>query len=192
VLHSFTDGPADGSFPFGSLVLAGSTLYGMTQTGGTSGGGTVFRIGTDGSGFGLLHSFASGPGDGARPRGDLTLSGSTLYGMTGLGGSSALGTIFGIETDGTGYSVLHSFAGGPGDGANPEGSLIILGSTLYGMTAVGGASNRGVVFSFPIAVPEPSSLLLAAGGSLALLARRRKLLTLNPRRCPAIVKARST
>ena len=173
VLHSFTGGPNDGQTPFGSLTLSGSSLFGMTNQGGTTGNGTLFKINTDGTGFGVVHSFAGGPADGAGPRGDLTLSGSTLFGMTTTGGADALGTIFGIGTDGGGYGVLHSFAGGPGDGANPEGSLILAGSTVFGMTAIGGSSNLGVVFSFPVAVPEPSSLLLVgAAGSLAFLRRR--------------------
>src|SRR5438046_1433233 len=50
ILHSFTDSPGDGGYPYGSLILSGSTRYGMTQNGGTLGSyGTVFRIGTDGT-----------------------------------------------------------------------------------------------------------------------------------------------
>lgn len=41
----------DGYYPFGSLTLSGSTLYGMAAFGGSSGWGTVFRINTDSSGF---------------------------------------------------------------------------------------------------------------------------------------------
>jgi uncharacterized repeat protein (TIGR03803 family) len=50
---------------------------GATNEGG-SGGGTVFRVNADGTGFAILHSFTPAPG------GDyvniLTLSGNTLYG----------------------------------------------------------------------------------------------------------------
>jgi uncharacterized repeat protein (TIGR03803 family) len=69
---------------------------------------------------------------------------------------------------------MHSFVGGPADGANPANDLILLGSTFYGTTAFGGASNNGTIFSFT-PVPEPSSLLLtaAAGGLAAYVARRR-------------------
>jgi uncharacterized repeat protein (TIGR03803 family) len=46
------------------------------------------------------------------------------------------------------YKVLYSFAGGPGDGANPYASLINVKGTLYGTTELGGANNSyGTVFS---------------------------------------------
>jgi len=36
------------------LLLSGSTLYGITQNGGSLGNGTIFKINTDGSGFAVL------------------------------------------------------------------------------------------------------------------------------------------
>jgi uncharacterized repeat protein (TIGR03803 family) len=171
VLHSFAGGAGDGRIPFASLIVSGSNLYGTTDQGGTAGAGTIFKIGTDGTGFSVMYSFTGGPADGANPQGDLLLVGSKLYGMTAGGGSDSLGTLFGIATDGTGYSVMHSFSGGSGDGAGPEGALILSGSTLYGMTSGGGGSNDGVVFSLP--VPEPSSLVLVGAGGAVFLARWR-------------------
>ncbi len=46
ILHSFTGGTTDGSVPFGSLIQSGSTLYGMTSSGGSSNDGTIFSITT--------------------------------------------------------------------------------------------------------------------------------------------------
>ena len=46
-----------------------------------------------------------------------SLSGSTLYGTTTDGGSSGDGTVFKVNTDGTGYTVLKNFTGS--DGAYP-------------------------------------------------------------------------
>jgi len=69
----------------------------MTPGGGDSDYGVIFSIGTDGSAFTLLHEFAGGPDDGLLPRGSLTLSGSTLYGMTWRGGDSNNGVIFSME-----------------------------------------------------------------------------------------------
>jgi len=43
-----------------------------------------------------------------------------------------------------GVAPVHAFAGS--DGADPWGSLNILGSTLYGRTMVGGAQDQGVIF----------------------------------------------
>ncbi len=146
LLHSFARGAADGAYPYASLIRNGSTLYGMTYAGGTADCGTIFRISKDGTGFALLHSFAGGTSDGAYPLGSLIASGSVLYGMTYSGGTSGMGTIFKVNKNGTGYTLLYSFAGATSDGANPYGSLIISGSTLYGMTYAGGTADCGTIF----------------------------------------------
>jgi uncharacterized repeat protein (TIGR03803 family) len=181
LLHSFTGNPGDGEGPQGSLILSGTTLFGMTTNGGSTGFGTVFKINTDGTNYNILHSFAGGPNDGGSPTGSLILAGSELYGMTGGGGIDSLGTIFGIGTDGTNYSVFHSFVGGPADGAFPNGDLILSGSTFFGTTSQGGSSNDGVIFSMP--VPEPSSFFLMATGALPILvAARRRMRRLSATR----------
>ena len=164
--------------PDGSLTLSGSKLFGMTAVGGTSNTGTLFSMNTDGTGFRPLHSFTGGVTDGYEPQGSLTLSGSTLYGMTGQGGSGNHGVLFSIRTDGTGFGLLESFGGPPADGGNPQINDLILsgdGSTLYGTTYQGGSANRGVVFSRTIApVPEPGTWLTGIALCLpALLARRK-------------------
>jgi uncharacterized repeat protein (TIGR03803 family) len=41
---------SDGSSPYGELLLIGNTLYGTTQTGGTTGNGTVFAFALPASG----------------------------------------------------------------------------------------------------------------------------------------------
>jgi uncharacterized repeat protein (TIGR03803 family) len=151
ILHSFAWGGTEASHPYPSLVLDGSgNLYGTTYAGGHSSSGVIFTLKTDGSGFTVLHSFAGGEADGANPYGALVLDGSgNLYGTTSGGGASGEGTIFTITTGGTGFTVLHSFAGGPSDGANPYASLALDGSgNLYGTAVNGGASGSyGVVFT---------------------------------------------
>jgi uncharacterized repeat protein (TIGR03803 family) len=67
-------------------------------------------------------------------------------GMTSEGGSN--GVVFQIRTDGTGFQVLHRFAGS--DGGKPVGSLILFGATLYGMTMNGGNHGNGVVFALDL------------------------------------------
>ncbi len=143
-LYTFT-GLADGGFPSGSLTLSGSTLYGMTNSAGADGVGTVFSVGTDGSGFTVLYTF-TGAADGANPNGNLTLSGSTLYGMVPYGGAG-FGTIFSIGTDGSNFDTLYSFTGGA-DASTPYGSLILSGNALYGMNVQRGSANVGTVFEF--------------------------------------------
>lgn len=149
LLHLFGDGK-DGKSPYGSLILDGSFLYGMTETGGENDKGTIFSIRTDGTGQTVLYSFSGGNNDGDRPYDSLILSGTTLYGMTVWGGGEpGYGTLFSIQTDGTGYTSLHRFEGFlSGDGAHPYGNVIMDGTTLYGMTKEGGTTNNGVIFSF--------------------------------------------
>ena len=135
-LHSFTG--LDGANPYAGLILSSNTLYGTTQEGGSFGAGTVFAVNTDGTGFTILHNFNSGS-DGATPRAGLILSGNILYGTASNGGNSGKGTVFAINTDGTGFTNLHNFNGGS-DGANPRSELILSGNTLFG-TAFNGSGT---------------------------------------------------
>ncbi len=148
LLHTFTGGASDGRNPRASLILDGAgNLYGTTWGGGTSDAGTIFSVKTDGTGFQLLHSFAGGASDGNYPAASLILDGSGyLFGTTEQGGASNFGTVFGVKTDGTGFQLLHSFAGGPSDGSYTFASLILDGSDLYGTTLQGGTSDAGTVF----------------------------------------------
>jgi uncharacterized repeat protein (TIGR03803 family) len=160
-LHSFTatsgsggyNGTnSDGVYPFLGLLLSGNTLYGAAQAGGSSGWGTVFAVNTDGTDFTTLYSFTASSGtngdygagtnsDGAAPNGGFILSGNTLYGTAQAGGSSGWGTVFAVNTNGTGFTNLHNFtatsgtAGGYGinsDGASPFARLILSGDRACG------------------------------------------------------------
>ena len=90
---------SEGVDPRAGLTVSGSTLYGAAYSGGSSGSGSVFKINLDGTGFTVLKNFAASP-DGIYPAGELTLSGSTLYGTTYSGGNSGYGTVFKVNTDG--------------------------------------------------------------------------------------------
>lgn len=94
--------------------------------------------------FTNLHSFTSGS-DGANSTSDLILSGDTLYGTASAGGSGRNGTVFAINTDGTAFTNLHSFA--LSDGINPFAGLILSGNTLYGTASQGGRTGNGAVFA---------------------------------------------
>ena len=64
----------------------------------------------------VLHVGASGSWDSEEVlHSRIILVDTTLYGMAYKGGSAHYGTIFQIETDGTGFSLLHSFTGMPSD-----------------------------------------------------------------------------
>jgi uncharacterized delta-60 repeat protein len=159
---------SDGANPYANLTLSGSTLYGTTVCGGSSGNGTVFAVNTDGTGFTNLYTFtAIDPtygtnSDGAIPAA-LVLSGATLYGTTGYGGSSGNGTVFSVNIDGTGFTVLKQFNGD--DGATPNGGLVLSGSTLYGTTYGGGSSGNGTVFSVNTDGTGFTNLYSFTGGS---------------------------
>jgi uncharacterized repeat protein (TIGR03803 family) len=80
-----------------------------------------------------------------------------LYGTTLEGGSSTLGgggsgEVFRLAPPAPSHTgwrqeVLHTFTDRPSDGKNPYGNLVVDSTgTLYGTTAVGGASGFGAIF----------------------------------------------
>jgi uncharacterized repeat protein (TIGR03803 family) len=185
-LYNFTfTGGSDGAQPYAGLTLSGNTLYGTAVDGGASGNGTVFAVNTDGTGFRNLHSFtvthtnSSGVytnSDGANPYAGLNLSGSTLYGTTSAGGISGNGTVFAVNTDGTGFRNLHSFtvthtnSNGVytnSDGANPQAGLILSGSTLYGTAENGGTNGNGTVFSISLPFSVTTDILPSGTNGVA-------------------------
>jgi uncharacterized repeat protein (TIGR03803 family) len=122
----------------------------------TSGCGTVFKVDQTGKET-RLYEFIGGS-DGANPFSALTRdSAGNLYGTASGGGASGFGVVFKLDTTGK-QTVLHSFAGGSGDGQYPFAGVIRdAAGNLYGTTQNGGASNFGTVFK------------LDATGSLTLL-----------------------
>jgi uncharacterized repeat protein (TIGR03803 family) len=168
----------DGIEPAGGLTLSGNTLYGTAEGGGSGGAGTVFAVDTAGSGFTTLHSFAAVSSfmnsEGSAPLAALTLVSNTLYGTASDGGSAGSGTLFAVNTDGTDFTVLHTFTGGS-DGADPNTQLVLAGNLLYGATAEGGTEGTGTLFSFvagpvnpPAITNEPASQTANLGGSVTL------------------------
>jgi len=164
-LYNFTGG-SDGAYPGARLILSGNTLYGTAQLGGTNGSGTVFAVNTDGTAFAVLHSFTAGTrsfitnsfyhytnSDGYEPVAGLILSGNTLYGTASQGGTNGTGTVFAVNTDGTGFTVLHTFTetdfstGTNSDGGGPSSALVLSGNTLYGTAEGGGSGGSGTVFA---------------------------------------------
>jgi uncharacterized repeat protein (TIGR03803 family) len=191
VLHAFTainhgtnsDGAntqAQISTPIGNprLVLSGNTLYGTTESGGSSGRGTLFSINTDGNSFTVLHNFTGG-NDGSQSSALVISPGNTIYGTARGGGSFGWGTVFEINTNGTGFAVLHNFTAHSGRtpnfpfyGTNSDGvlpnSLILSGNTLYGTAWAGGSSGYGTIFSISLPVSPPQLTITRAGSNLVL------------------------
>jgi hypothetical protein len=165
----FQSAPPNPNVPSGNLVDIQGTIYGTTETGGTSNVGTVFQLlppfYSSGGPWSLnpLYSF-SGGNDGAYPGGGLVTVGGALYGMTTVGGLGGNGTIFEMASAGLGLwteSTLYSFQGGPADGANPSAALTASPTaggagtgTFYGTTLYGGTGNNGTVFAATLPVPS--------------------------------------
>jgi len=160
LIHSFSgtnENPAlpDGASPQGGLAQGtDGVLYGTTSADYTAqlglagvvfGNGTVFKINQDGSGYEVLNRFAGGNDGRQSFAGLIQASNGVLYGTTVFGGTQGNGTIFKLNPNGSGYSVLASFAGSTG--SQPM-APVLQGSDgkLYGTTASGGASGNGTVF----------------------------------------------
>ena len=177
-LHSFTatSGPhstnSDGASPYAGLLLAGSTLYGTASAGGTNGTGALFSISTNGMNFRNLYSFSSsvdyGPNsDGAYPMSGLILSSNILYGTARDAGTNGNGTVFAINTNGTGFTTLHNLKA-TDDGSYPVAGLILSSNTLYGTTSFGGSGGSGTAFSISLGAGAPLLAINLSGTNVIL------------------------
>jgi uncharacterized repeat protein (TIGR03803 family) len=72
-------------------------------------------------------------------------SDGTLYGVSALAGPPTKGTVFKVQPDGSGFSIIYSFTNGS-DGSGPMAGLIISGNTMYGTAENGGSGGHGTVF----------------------------------------------
>lgn len=170
ILHQFSSDSTDGGLPLGDLVASpGGVVFGTAIQGGSSNGGSVFRVSLSGTGYTNLYFFkGSAVSDGSNPYAGLVLGkDGLLYGTTQNGGSNNFGTVFKLNTSGSGYSVLRHFRGPAfGDGRQPLGSLI-QGSDgfLYGTTYYGGVNDVGTLFRLNTNGSSYSVLVSFAVGS---------------------------
>lgn len=146
-----TSGARRGTSPKGALISNGSEFFGVTESGGNSDYGTVFRFS-----IGLLDSISwstlvhfNGLANGGYPSGGLVQhpSDGYLYGTTELGGDPVedCGVIFKVGTSGSSFQVLKAFA--DYDGSVPKGPLVLAGdNNLYGVTTYGGDDGYGTIF----------------------------------------------
>ncbi|HTA81303.1 MAG TPA: choice-of-anchor tandem repeat GloVer-containing protein [Bacteroidia bacterium] len=92
-----------------------------------------------------LHDFSIGNGDGEGPHGSLIILDNKLYGTTVNGGKYSNGIIYSIDTNGSGYTIIHNF--NDTDGAGPFYSTLTLsGNTLFGTASIGGTGGDGVIY----------------------------------------------
>jgi hypothetical protein len=159
VLYNFEGGKRGGG-PSGNLVADGhGNFYGVAGDGipcheNSLGCGVVYKIAPSGEQWKetVLYMFRGGS-DGAVPFGSLVLDGAgNIFGTTMDGGGQGnctfeqqnlgCGTVFELTPSPGGKwkeMVLHRFAGGSGDGANPVGGLVVnADGNVYGVTSNGG------------------------------------------------------
>ena len=164
VLYAFAYGTGD---PVAGVDVSDSSVYGITPE-------MVYKVSTDGTGFWVLHRFEGSPNQVVS---GLALSGNTLYGALPGNGSAGGGALFSINTDGSGFTNLYSFSPGTpigvsppflytnSEGANPDGNLVLSGTTLYGTTQIGGTGGGGTVFKI---ILPPQLSIVPAGANLIL------------------------
>src|SRR5580700_5466770 len=109
-----------------------------------SGPGVAVRADTH-SNFKTIFEFDGAYG-GSDPTAGLIAKGTDFYGTTTVNGLFGNGNVYRLS-DGH-EKVLHSFNY---DGHGSNGKLLLLGESLYGTSAGGGARNRGTVFSVRLA-----------------------------------------
>jgi uncharacterized repeat protein (TIGR03803 family) len=141
VLHDFAGHPLDGAYPKTPVTRDSiGNIYGTAVGGGSYDYGVVFKIDTAGN-ESVLYSFTGGS-DGCYPyQGLVRDKAGNLYGTTWECGSSDWGTIFKVDSSGN-FTILHSFAGYPSDGASPYLGHLMMDKSgnLYGVTTAGGKS----------------------------------------------------
>ena len=148
-----------GANPAGQLILSNGRLFGCAQNGGANASGTLFSISTNGNAFTVLHNFERPDANtgtnsgGSVPHCGMVADAAMLHGTATAGGNGGTGVLFSINSDGSGYSVLHHFealdcsAATNTGGAFPSGALVRSGSTIYGTTSAGGQHGCGTVYA---------------------------------------------
>jgi len=148
VLYNFRNG-SDGANPNGLIVDASGNLYGTTNGGMGSYGGTVFELSPSNGNwtYTLIYSFTSAS-LGCGPLGNLTMDGAgNLYGTTLCDGTNKAGSVFKLTRSNGGWTEtdLYDFSGP--DGANPWGGVTLDShGNLFGTTAYGGTYSCGVAY----------------------------------------------
>lgn len=163
MLHNFNGNGKDGAVPGAGLTFDKAwNLYGTTNQGGSSDGGTVFELmHSAGGGWAesILYSFTPkrrykrGAVD--QISGVVFDQAGNLYGTTSIGGdksasSNTDGRVFELSPQpGGGWTVSYPYLFGQSstDGITPLGGVVVDNAgNLYGTTVYGGAYGCGTVF----------------------------------------------
>jgi uncharacterized repeat protein (TIGR03803 family) len=145
-----------------ALTLAGDGyFYGVTQLGGSTGNGSLFKISPSGS-YTEIYEFDGKTNGGTPASAPIQASDGNLYGITdnGFGTGS---TVYRYTLSGS-LSTIYQFSG-----AYSRDAPLIQASDqfLYGTTAIGGSANCGAVFQMSTAgvLLQSVPFLCNAGGS---------------------------
>jgi uncharacterized repeat protein (TIGR03803 family) len=145
VIHSFAGGNEGATGSLGPLLLdKAGNLYGVTETQGASGYGTVFKLSPVSKGswkLTTLYGFLGEPDAGSPYGGLIADAKGRLYGTTYYGGANGLGAVFELTKGSNSKwteSVLYSFKGGKDGSATTTTLLLDKSSNLYGTTSAGG------------------------------------------------------
>jgi uncharacterized repeat protein (TIGR03803 family) len=144
-LHQFTGHPVDGAYPYAPMIQGSDgNLYGTSLEGGSSGTGVIYRM-THAGALTILYSFVTAAA--GYPYGPVYEHGGYLYGTTYYGPNlTGYGSVYRYHLASNTFTNLRTFAGPPGDGANPFSPLRVASDgNLYGLTIFGGASNNGAI-----------------------------------------------
>ena len=135
VLYSFAGG-LDGENPRAGLIMdSQGNLYGTSDL-------CAFELSPSGGTWTLQVIYELGGG---------TRAALTMDPAGNLFGVNSFSDVFEISPNGSGgwnpATIIHAFAGAPGDGYYPEGTLVLdKAGNLYGTTTNGGANNFGTVY----------------------------------------------
>jgi uncharacterized repeat protein (TIGR03803 family) len=156
-LYTFAGGNDDGASPQDTLTFKNGVLYGTTQRGGPNDAGTVFSFDTQAGTETVISSTM-----GSLPFTPVTWAAGKIFGTTSAADNGE-GNIFSINPATGAVLDLAQFARGP-ELADPSG-LTLIGTTLYGATANGGAPNfEGTIFSYDMKSKNAATLHVFSGG----------------------------
>lgn len=157
VIYAFT-GNTDGQAPQGGLAVdASGNLYGVTETGGAGGAGTVYELSPGSGGVWtktVLYAFSFGTGDVWLPASNLTFDAKgNLYGVSAEGGAIGSGGIFELSPASNGTwteKVIYNFTGGTDVVSFQSYLTIDSAGNLYGYrgssTSSSGVLSYGGIF----------------------------------------------
>jgi len=144
-LHAFTNGE-DGGHPRAQLAEGpDGALYGVAESGGLHGEGTLFRLTLKGQ-LTVLHHFGGALADGAKPQAGLTLAADgKFYGTSSYRNAEQQGAVFRLDPASGALEVLRVLQGD--DGCEPWARLVAApDGWLYGSTSDCGLYNVGTIF----------------------------------------------